>query len=70
MTTKPVTIVYPETDGMPLPDGSYQAPLYSKVTRDLDVHFKDDSHTEVNGNTLHLLHRGRPAPFGGLRTAS
>ena len=25
------TIVYPETDGMPLPDGEYQAPLYVRI---------------------------------------
>ncbi len=24
-------IVYPETDGMPLPDGEYQAPLYVRI---------------------------------------
>ena len=29
MTTGAATaIVYPETDGMPLPDGEYQAPIY------------------------------------------
>ena len=29
MTTPAATsIVYPESDGMPLPDGEYQAPLY------------------------------------------
>ena len=32
MTTRPETsIVYPETDGMPLPDGEFQAPLYRRV---------------------------------------
>ena len=32
MTTRARTgIVYPETDGMPLPDGEYQAPLYRRV---------------------------------------
>ena len=60
MTTKPVTIVYPETDGMPLPDGAYQAPLYSKVNRELDVHFKDDPHTVVNGNTFIYYTEGDP----------
>ena len=32
MTTPATTsIVYPETDGMPLPDGEFQAPLYRVV---------------------------------------
>ena len=32
MTTRAAaTIVYPETDGMPLPDGEYQAPLYVRI---------------------------------------
>ena len=59
-TTSPVTIIYPETDGMPLPDGAYQAPLYSKVTRDLDVLFQDDPHTVVNGNTFIYYVEGDP----------
>ncbi len=58
--TSPITIVYPETDGMPLPDGAYQAPLYSKVTRDLDVHFQNDPHTIVNGNTFIYYIEGDP----------
>ena len=60
MTTKPVTIVYPETDGKPLPDGAYQAPLYSKVNSELRVHFKDDPHTIVNGNTFIYYIEGDP----------
>ena len=60
MTTKPATIVYPETDGMPLPDGAYQAPLYYKVNAELDVHFKDDPHTIVNGNTFIYYTEGDP----------
>ena len=60
MTTKPATIVYPETDGMPLPDGAHQAPLYSKVNRELDVYFQDATHTIVNGNTLIYHIEGDP----------
>ena len=40
MTTPAATsIVYPESDGMPLPDGEYQAPLYRRVVGRLEVHF-------------------------------
>jgi len=60
MTTKPATIVYPETDGMPLPDGAFQAPLYNRVNSELDVHFKDDPHTIVNGNTFIYYIEGDP----------
>ena len=33
MTTRSTktAIVYPDSDGMPLPDGEYQTPLYVKV---------------------------------------
>ena len=30
-TEAATTIVYPETDGMPLPDGITQAPLYARI---------------------------------------
>lgn len=60
MTTKPATIVYPETDGMPLPDGANQAPLYSRVTRELAVYFRDNPHTIVNGNTFIYYIEGDP----------
>ena len=32
-TPAATTIVYPETDGMPLPDGEFQAPLYRQNRR-------------------------------------
>ena len=60
MTTKPATIVYPETDGMPLPDGAYQAPLYYKVNSELDIPFKDDPYNVVNGNTFIYYVEGDP----------
>ena len=31
MTTQAAAVVYPETDGMPLPDGEFQAPLYIDI---------------------------------------
>ena len=45
-------IVYPETDGMPLPDGEYQAPIYRKVVGALEVHLKNVPGAHVNGNTF------------------
>lgn len=58
--TNSVTIVYPETDGMPLPDGEYQAPLYSRVNRDLQVHIQDTPGARVNGNTFIHYIEGNP----------
>ena len=61
MTTGPATaIVYPETDGMPLPDGEYQAPLYRRVVRDLEVYFRDVPGTRVNGDTFIYYVEGDP----------
>ena len=53
-------IVYPETDGMPLPDGEYQAPLYRKVVGSLEVHFKGVPGAHVNGNTFIYYIEGNP----------
>ena len=53
-------IVYPETDGMPLPDGEYQAPIYRKVVGSLEVHFKDVPGAHVNGNTFIYYIEGNP----------
>ena len=50
MTTEAATIVYPETDGMPLPDGYHQSPLYVKAVSTLDVHFRDTPGVDVNGD--------------------
>ena len=61
MTTRPETsIVYPETDGMPLPDGEYQAPLYRRVAGRLEVHFKDIPGARVNGDTVIYYVEGDP----------
>ena len=61
MTTRPETsIVYPETDGMPLPDGEYQAPLYRRVAGRLEVHFKDIPGARVNGDTFIYYVEGNP----------
>ena len=61
MTTRGATaIVYPETDGMPLPDGEYQAPLYIRVVGTLRVHFRDVQGARVNGDTFIYYVEGNP----------
>ena len=60
MTTRSATIVYPETDGMPLPDGEFQAPLYINIVGTLRVHFKDVPGARVNGDTFFYYIEGDP----------
>lgn len=61
MTTRaPTTIVYPDSDGMPLPDGEYQAPLYRKVVLTLELHFAGVSGVRVNGDTFIYYVEGNP----------
>ena len=63
MTTEAATttIVYPESDGMPLPDGEYQAPLYIRTVGTLRTHFKDAPGAHVNGNTFIYYVEGDPS---------
>ncbi len=61
MTTGAATaIFYPESDGMPLPDGEFQAPLYIRVVGTLRVHFKDVPGARVNGDTFLYYVEGNP----------
>ena len=61
MTTGAATaIVYPETDGMPLPDGEFQAPLYIRIVGTLRVHFRDIPGARVNGDTFIYHVEGNP----------
>ena len=61
MTTRGATaIVYPETDGMPLPDGEYQAPLYVRIVSTLRVHHRDVPGARVNGDTFIYYVEGNP----------
>ena len=61
MTTRSApAIVYPETDGMPLPDGEYQAPLYVRTVGTLRTHFRDVQGTRVNGDTFIYYVEGDP----------
>ncbi len=52
--------VYPETDGMPLPDGESQAPVYRKVVGIITVHVRNIPGARVNGNTFIYYIKGRP----------
>jgi hypothetical protein len=61
MTIRGATaIVYPETDGMPLPDGEYQAPLYVRIVSTLRVHYRDVPGARVNGDTFIYYVEGNP----------
>ncbi len=61
MTTGAATaIFYPETDGMPLPDGEYQAPLYRRIVLDLEDHFREIPGAHVNGDTFLYYVEGNP----------
>ena len=59
-TPAATTIVYPETDGMPLPDGEFQAPLYVRIVGTLRTHFRDIPGARVNGNTFIYYVEGDP----------
>ena len=45
-------IFYPETDGMPMPDGEFQAPIYRKAVVKLETHFRRRRRVKVNGDTF------------------
>jgi Uma2 family endonuclease len=45
---------------MPLPDGEYQAPIYRRIVRDLDDHFRDVPGVNVNGDTFIYYVEGNP----------
>ena len=53
-------VVYPETDGKPLPDGEYQAPLYIEVVGTLRTYFSTRPDVHVNGNTMFYYEEGNP----------
>ncbi len=60
MTTQATAIVYPDTDGNPLPDGEFQAPLYIQTVGTLRLHFKDVRGARVNGDTFIYYVEGDP----------
>ena len=60
MTTRASTIVYPETDGMPFPDGEFQSPLFRRIVGDIDDRYRDVPGAKVNGNTFIYFVEGNP----------
>ena len=66
MTTKPAPqteIIYPETDGMPLPDGHYQDPLFREIVTTVEMHFQNRPDVTVSGNTFVYYQQGNPRRF-------
>ena len=72
MTTRPVDtastgdlteVFYPESDGMPLPDGEFQVPLFLEVLTVLRLFFMNDPNNHVNGNTFIYYEEGNPQVF-------
>lgn len=59
-TPRQKTIVYPETDGKPLPDGEYQAPIYREIVGAVQTFFSDRPDVHVNGNTMFYYEEGNP----------
>ena len=54
-------VFYPETDGVPLPDGEFQYPLFHTVVMPLRHHFRNRPNTRVNGNTFIYYEEGNPS---------
>ena len=54
------TIVYPDSDGFPLPDGRFQEPLYLRAVGTLRTFFKDTPNCEVSGNTFIYYEEDNP----------
>ena len=53
-------IIYPETDGQPMPDGEYQSLIFRKALTPLENHFREVPGAHVNGNTLLYYVEGDP----------
>ena len=63
MTTQTPTqtaIIYPETDGQPMPDGEYQAPIYVDALATLRTRYENSPDVRVNGNTFLYYVEGNP----------
>ncbi len=53
-------IVYPDEDGMPIPDGEYQSPLLVRVVGSLDIRYRNHPDIRVNGNVFIYYVKGDP----------
>ncbi len=61
MTTPAATaIIYPDSDGMPLPDGEFQSPLYVNAVGTLRIHFRNVRGARVNGDNFIYYVEGNP----------
>ena len=63
MTTQIATqaaIIYPETDGQPMPDAEYQSLIFRKALTPLENHFRKVPGAHVNGNTFLYYVEGDP----------
>ena len=60
-TATQTTIIYPETDGQPMPDGEYQAPIYVDALATLRTHYENSPDVRVNGNTFLYYVEGNPS---------
>ena len=56
-------IIYPETDGMPMADGEFQAPIYARIITMLRTHFRRRRRVRVNGDTLIYYSQGNRHRF-------
>ena len=57
-------VFYPDTDGMPLPDGFYQERFYiNAVSTRARRYFKDHPNVAVSGNTFIYYRQGSPRQF-------
>ena len=66
MTTQALTqtaIIYPESDGQPMPDGEYQFPIHANALITLRTHFEEVPDVRVNGNTFLYYVEGNPNIF-------
>ena len=59
-TTTQTHIIYPETDGQPMPDGADQSLIFRKTLTPLENHFGKVPGSYVNGNTFLYYVEGDP----------
>ena len=51
-------IIYPDSDGMPIPDGEFQSPILVRIVGTLEAFFANAPGVRVNGNTLQYFVEG------------
>lgn len=65
MTTGAATIIVCSySDGMPLPDGEFQAPLYINIVGTLRTHFRDVPGARLNEDTFIYYVEDNPSRSG------